>query len=87
MEQIYHIGECPMCRGYGRMELIYNFSSGKISAICEECDLEFDSISDYKNNTNGYRDYCYNAITAPFARLATLEEIECSEWYPFVVDK
>ena len=87
MEQIYHIGECPICRKYGRMGLYYNISSDKISVICEECELEFDSVSDYNKNTNGHRDLDDYNLTTPLARPATLEEIECSEWCPHVIDK
>lgn len=87
MEWIYHIGECPVCRRYGRMELDLDISSGKISAICEECELEFDSVADYKKNTNGHRDLYNNGITAPLIRPATIEEIEDSEWYPYVIDR
>lgn len=85
MAQIYHIGECPLCKGYGRMELLYTISVGKITAVCEECLLEFATTSDYKNNVNGYRVLCYNSETS--ARPATIEEIEGTEWYPFVSDK
>ncbi len=87
MELIYHIGECPVCRGCGRMELYCDISSGEISAICEECELEFDSVADYKNNSNGHRDLDNNGITAPLIRPATIEEIEDTEWYPYVIDK
>lgn len=87
MERIYHIGKCPVCRNYGRMELYYNIQTDKISAICEECELEFDSAVDYKNFKNGHRDLnCYD-ITEPIIRPASIEEIERSEWYPYVTDK
>lgn len=86
MKQTYHIGECPVCRKYGRMELYYDLSSGKISAICEECELEFDSADDYTNAVGGHRDLCCNN-TVPLVRPAALEEIRCSEWYPLVTDK
>lgn len=69
------------------MELYYNILSDKISAICEECELEFDSVRDYNKNTNGHRDLNYNNITTPLVRPATIDEIECSEWYPYVIDK
>lgn len=86
MEQIYHIGECRICGG--RMELYYYFSSGKISTICEECLVEFDSINDYKNFINGHRDfYDPNEVIFPLVRPANLEEIKNSEWYPYVVEK
>lgn len=87
MEQVYHVGNCPLCRGYGRMEIIYNFPSGKCSVICEECELEFDTVSDYQNNKNGYRTLCsaWNGITR--ARPAFPDEIKNSEWYGLVTEE
>lgn len=83
MEQVYHVGNCPFCRGYGRMEIIYNFPSGKCSVICEECELEFDTVSDYKNNRNGHRTFLKSG-EKPTARTAFPDEIKNSEWYELV---
>lgn len=68
------------------MELYYNILSDKISAICEECELEFDSVRDYNKNTNGHRDF-YDNITTPLIRPTTIDEIEDSEWCSYVIDK
>lgn len=86
MKQIYHVGECPLCKEYGRMEVIYNYSSGKCSVMCEECLLEFESVNDYINNINGRRNL-YDNTNAADAKTADLEEIERSEWYPYIIDK
>ncbi|MDE6781077.1 MAG: hypothetical protein K2J40_06430 [Ruminococcus sp.] len=82
----YHTGECPVCRGYGRMEIIYNFPTGKVSVMCEECGLEFDTADDYLNNKNGYRTF-YNKLSQPAARDASEDEIKNSEWYSLVTEK
>ena len=82
MQYSYHAGECPICKSYGRMEIIYNFGSNKCSIICEECLLEFDTLVDYLEVKNGYR----KSYEKARARLATLEEIETSEWYPYLVE-
>lgn len=82
----YHIGECPLCRGYGRMEIIYNFPTGKVSVMCEECGLEFDNVSDYLNKKNGYRTFL-NIGDEPSARDASEDEIKNSEWYSLVTEK
>lgn len=86
MKQVYHVGECPVCRSYGRMEVIYNFRSEKCSVICEECELEFDTADDYINNKNGYRTFFEPGIK-PVARIAFPEEIKNSEWYGLVTEK
>ncbi|MCM1506431.1 MAG: hypothetical protein NC177_04760 [Ruminococcus flavefaciens] len=85
MEQVYHVGECPLCRGYGRMEIIYNFKSGKCSVICEECELEFNTVYDYLNNKNGYRKF-FNIGDKPVSRTAFPDEIKNSEWYSLVTE-
>lgn len=82
----YHAGECPLCKGYGRMELIYNFPTGKVSAMCEECGLEFDTIENYLNNKDGYRKF-YKKLNKPVARDASEDEIKNSEWYILVTEK
>lgn len=84
MEQIYYIGECPVCRSYGRMQLYYNILSGKISAICEECELEFDTADDYKNFVNGHRDLNCQSNAEPIIRPTSVDEIRASEWCSFV---
>lgn len=84
MKRIYCIGKCPICN-YGRMELYCTISTGKITAVCEECDVEFDSVSDYKRIANGHRDS--NPYGIPLIKPAVLEEIEFSEWYPLVIEE
>jgi len=86
MEEIYHAGECPFCRGYGRMEIIYNFASRRCSVMCEECELEFDTVSDYISNKNGYRTFL-EPDEKPTARPAFLNEIKNSEWYSLLTEK
>lgn len=85
MEQAYHVGDCPLCRSYGRMEIICNFLSGKCTVICEECELEFDTVSDYKNNRNGHRTFLKSG-EKPTARTAFPDEIRNSEWYELVTE-
>ena len=85
MNEIYHAGECPLCRSYGRMEIIYNFKSEKCSIICEECELEFNTLNDYINNKNGYRQFL-DSGGKPLARYAFPDEIKNSEWYSLVTE-
>ena len=83
MEYTYHVGECPVCKNYGRMEVIYNFESNRCSVICDECLLEFDTYADFLECKNGYR----KSYETAKARSATFEEIVTSEWYPYIVER
>ena len=76
----YYVGECPICKNYGRMEVLFNFSSNKCSIMCDECTLEFDDLYDFLKNQNGYRKTYEKAE----ARTATLDEIKNSEWFPYL---
>ncbi len=86
MGQIYHIGNCPVCGNYGRMEILFDTSSSKCFVMCEECDLEFTSISDYQR-LNVRRMYFNPNEEITSIRSATLDEIMGTEWYPFIADK
>jgi len=82
MEYAYHVGECPVCKDWGLMEVLYNFESSRCSIMCEECLLEFDTLIDFLECKNGYRKTYEKAV----ARLATLEEIVITEWYPYLME-
>lgn len=86
MEQIFHIGGCPICKDYGRMEILFDTADKKCFAMCEECLLEFSSISDYINNKNGRRVFLSENDTIT-VRPAALEETENTEWYPYITDR
>lgn len=86
MEKIYHIDECPVCRGYGRMEVLFDVNKNKCFVMCEECDLEFASVKDYLK-MHGRRVYFQPNQKLPVIRPATLDEIINTEWYPLVTDK
>lgn len=88
MEQTYHIGECPVCKGYGRMEVLFDCNKNKCFVMCEECDLEFSSLKNYLR-MHGQRIYYYYNPNhkLPVIRPATLDEIIDTEWYPLVTDK
>lgn len=82
----FSVGNCPVCGDCGRMEILYDVNIKKCIAVCCECELEFDSIVDYKTNKNGYRDFC-DSKSEPSVREATLEEIKKSEWYSYLEDR
>lgn len=85
MEKIYHVGDCPVCR-VGMMEIVYDLYTHKCSAMCDECSLEFDSISDYLNKKNGYREFFTVKDNLPKVRTATLEDIENTEWIDYIIE-
>ena len=82
MDYAYHVGECPVCKSFGLMEVHYSFKNSQCTIACEECLLEFDTLSDYLESKNGYR----KSYKKAEARLATLEEIKDSEWYPYLME-
>ena len=86
-ERIYHIGNCPVCCDYGRMEVLIDTLSSKCFVMCEECSLEFASIDDYKKASNGKRVFFGPEEKIPEVRLASLEEIKDTEWYSFITDE
>lgn len=83
MNQVYNIGHCPVCNNYGIMEILFDTSLNKCIAMCDECNLEFSSVKDYQNNTNGQRVF-FDSIDLPIVRYATIDEIKNTEWYPFI---
>lgn len=85
MERIFHIGLCPICKDCGRMEILFDTATKECFAMCEECLLEFSSISDYLNNKNGRRVFLSENDTIT-VRPASSEEIENTEWYPYLTD-
>lgn len=86
MERIFQIGLCPICKDCGRMEILFDTATQKCFAMCEECLLEFSSISDYINNINGRRVFLSENDTIT-VRPASLEEIENTQWYPHIMDR
>ena len=86
MNKTYTIGYCPVCNTHGKMELLFDKTTNKIIAMCDECDLEFSCVSDYQSNMNGRRNYfdAESHSKLPIARIATLDEIKNTEWYPFI---
>lgn len=81
--RIYHVGDCPVCGNYGRMEVLFDTSADKCFVMCEECHLEFSSMDDYRNKINGRR-VCLAPNDNVVVRPATLREIQGTEWYPFI---
>ena len=82
LEEIYYIGQCPICRGYGRLEIDKDFIDNEYLVMCEECLAEWKTPQDALNNINGRRCSCPEARV----RSASLDEIREMGWEKFIVD-
>ena len=82
MVNSFNIGECPICRGRGRLEILYDFKNNMCCIMCDECCAEWNTPEDALNNVNGFRKTYKEAE----ARNATREEIEEAGWAGYVVN-
>ena len=81
MEEIFYVGECPICRGYGRLEIDKDVTNNEYLIICEECLAEWKNPQDALKNINGQRCFKKGEI-----RSATFNEIKSLGWDKFIVD-
>ena len=77
----YYIGECPICDGYGMLEIIYNLKVKNCSIMCDECLAEWDNPENALKNINGCRE-SYKEVEA---RTATIKEITKAGWRKYVL--
>ncbi|HEX9062573.1 MAG TPA: hypothetical protein VF941_20555 [Clostridia bacterium] len=82
MALTFNIGECPICRGYGLLEILYNFDENSCSIMCDNCLTEWNKPEDALKNFNGFRK-SYQKVEA---RGATREDIEEVGWEKYVVN-
>ena len=80
-EQIFYIGNCPVCYEYGRLEIDKDLTTGKYLVYCEECLAEWDSPQDALKNVNGRRNFEGGPV-----RSASLDEIVSLGWDKYVVE-
>jgi len=81
MENSIYIGNCPICREYGRLEVIIHVKTSDCSVMCEECLAEWNTPEDALKNVNGFRKSYQKAE----ARTATLEEVESAGWGKYII--
>lgn len=82
MNSAFYIGQCPLCREYGRLEINKNISNNEYLVMCDECSAEWKSPQEALKNINGYRE----SIKEGVVRNATLEEIKDIGWEKFIVN-
>ena len=81
MNRIYYVGNCPICCGYGRLEIDKDVTYNEYIVICEECLAEWKNPQDALRNVNGRRCSAKGAV-----RGATIEEIKDLGWDQFIVN-
>lgn len=79
-ENIY-VGKCPVCRGYGMLEVVVDTNSNDFSVMCEECSAEWKNPEDALRNIKGFR----GTFAGQKVRNATLEEIKRIGWQKYIV--
>ena len=41
MKEKIYVGKCPICRGYGMLEVIVDATDNKFFVMCEECSAKW----------------------------------------------
>lgn len=81
MEKINYVGNCPICCGYGRLEMDKDIINDEYIVIYEECYAEWKTPQDAFNNVNGRRCFGNEEL-----RAATLDEIKALGWDGFITN-
>lgn len=81
MEEIFYVGQCPICREYGRLEIDKDVTNNEYLIICEEYLAEWKNPQDALKNINGRRCFENGEIKG-----ATFNEIKSLGWDKFIVD-
>ena len=80
MDNPINIGSCPICREYGKLEVVINVNTHACSIMCDECFAEWKTPEDAVNNVNGFREF--NSSTR--VRTATAEEVIEQGWEVYI---
>lgn len=80
-DEIFYVGQCPVCREYGRLEIDKDVANNEYLVICEECLAEWKNPQDALKNVNGRRNFGNGEI-----RSATFNEIKDLGWDEFIVN-
>lgn len=81
MGKVFYVGQCPICCGYGRLEIDKDISRDKLVVICEECLTEWETPQQALKNIGGQRRPVKEKV-----RNATSDEIKIQGWDKFVLD-
>lgn len=78
--EMFYIGECPICKGYGRLKIAKDITADKCFVICEECLAEWETPQDAMKNIGGQRGKKHLQT-----RNAAVDEIKSLGWDKFVL--
>ena len=81
MGKAFYVGQCPICCGYGRLEIDKDILKDKLVVICEECLTEWETPQQALKNIKGQRGSVKGKV-----RNATFDEIKTQGWDRFVLD-
>lgn len=79
MSKIFYVGQCPICREYGRLEIDKYIMKNECIVICEECLAEWKNPEEALKNVNGKRGG-EKGVAIP----ASFDEIKALGWDRFV---
>ncbi len=82
MDNSIYIGRCPICRGYGMLEIVINDANKTYSVMCDECFAEWKTPEYALDNRGGFRDSTPNVRV----RAATIDEIKTQGWERFITN-
>lgn len=83
MDNYIYIGNCSICREYGKLEIVINIKTNLCSVMCDEYMAEWKSSVDAINNVNVYRKFDSNVRV----RTATLDEIKNMGWEKYIISR
>lgn len=81
MDGNVYIGNCPICHGYGMLEVVIDPVHLTGAVMCDECCTEWKNPEEAYKNINGQR----KAFSGVKYRDATIEEIRQLGWDKYIV--
>jgi len=57
MSDPLYVGSCPICQGYGMLEIVVNTENNNCSVMCDECSVEWKTPENARNNIDAHREF------------------------------
>ena len=83
MAESIYIGACPICQGYGMLEVVISEQNNDCSIMCDECFVQWKNPEDALRNVKGYRDMTSGNIM----RSATTDEVKTVNWERYITNQ